>query len=151
MRLSRDVGGMSISSEEAGTRRSSHSNSDTTIKEHEHEHEHTHTMTRRAAIAAPAPAPAPPPSNDITAWERNRRFGIVIDAGSSGSRLQIYSWLDHSTAKKERLKHGQSIAVLPRIDKGVKEGDAWTMKVEPGGLARACLHAFLLLFGGDMV
>jgi hypothetical protein len=82
---------------------------------------------------------APPPSNDLTTWERNRRFGIVIDAGSSGSRLQIYSWLDHSFVNKQRLANGQSIAVLPKIEKGVREGDAWTMKVEPGGCGRPFL------------
>lgn len=73
---------------------------------------------------------APPPAH---AWERNRRFGIVVDAGSSGSRLHVYSWIDHTAAREQRQAAGNSIAVLPRIEKGVQSGSGWTLKVEPGG------------------
>ena len=76
---------------------------------------------------------APPGTSSGLSWEKGRRYGIVIDAGSSGSRVQIYSWLDHAVAKEQRLTQGSGIAVLPKIEKGVEEGEGWTTKVEPGG------------------
>jgi hypothetical protein len=81
-------------------------------------------------------ARAPPVYSD---WERDRRFGIVVDAGSSGSRLQVYSWIDHRVARERRIARGEGVAVLPKIEKGVEHGEAWTLKVEPGQSQR--LHS----------
>ncbi|KAK9368088.1 nucleoside phosphatase family-domain-containing protein [Lipomyces kononenkoae] len=47
-------------------------------------------------------------------------YGIVIDAGSSGSRVQIYSWPSTFTSK---------FTTLPQVGKG---GDDWQKKVKPG-------------------
>lgn len=56
----------------------------------------------------------------------------MIDAGSSGSRVQVYSWLDPDLARKERQKEGKNVDVLSKVEKGVEEGDGWHFKVEPG-------------------
>ncbi|EPQ57787.1 hypothetical protein GLOTRDRAFT_114425 [Gloeophyllum trabeum ATCC 11539] len=70
----------------------------------------------------------PPPTASDT-WLAGRRFGVVIDAGSSGSRLQIYSWRDPRLVKAEDHK---AYNALPKIEKGTRNGDEWVTKVEPG-------------------
>ncbi|KAJ6622863.1 nucleoside phosphatase family-domain-containing protein [Mycena sp. CBHHK59/15] len=71
-----------------------------------------------------------PPPTVVDPWLAGRHFGIVIDAGSSGSRVQIYSWRDPRTISVEK---GSVLAKsLPKVEKGAREGAEWMSKVEPG-------------------
>ncbi|KAM0756523.1 hypothetical protein T439DRAFT_309014 [Meredithblackwellia eburnea MCA 4105] len=65
-------------------------------------------------------------------WSASRQFGIVIDAGSSGSRVQVYSWITPDVARQLRKQNKESLEVLSRVEKGVEKGDGWNFKVEPG-------------------
>ena len=39
-----------------------------------------------------------PPIED---WNGGYEYAITIDSGSSGSRLEIYSWIDHEIARHQ--------------------------------------------------
>lgn len=54
------------------------------------------------------------------------RYGIVLDAGSSGTRLHIYKWKDPAKARKKASK--EELASLPKLHTEKK----WTKKIHPG-------------------
>ena len=54
------------------------------------------------------------------------RYGIIFDAGSSGTRLHIYRWYDSDKARKEAgVKELESLPILETKSK-------WTEKIHPG-------------------
>ena len=58
--------------------------------------------------------------------KNNWHYGIVLDAGSSGSRLHVYRWLSNDVAVEEATSLG--LLSLP----GLETKDKWTKKTHPG-------------------
>ncbi|CAO2654719.1 Nn.00g114520.m01.CDS01 [Neocucurbitaria sp. VM-36] len=54
------------------------------------------------------------------------RYGVVLDAGSSGTRVHIYRWLHSDTARKQATD--VQLHSLPVIETDKK----WTKKIHPG-------------------
>lgn len=74
-------------------------------------------------------------STHSEAWLKNRHFGLVIDAGSSGSRIHIYSWIDRAHLQ-QTTSPSDLRGTLPTIEPGVESGALnsadWTKRADPG-------------------
>ncbi|KAJ1910080.1 Golgi apyrase [Tieghemiomyces parasiticus] len=66
-----------------------------------------------------------------TDWSRDREFVVVIDAGSSGSRAQVYSWKSPEHVRAA-VRDPHVLRGLPIVEKGDQAGELWQYKESPG-------------------
>jgi Golgi apyrase len=82
-----------------------------------------HIFANKTSSLSPASQELSTPNRfDVTNWDVGRNYAIVIDAGSSGSRVMIYSWNLDKGKKDELVK----------IETGTQDGKDWNRKIKPG-------------------
>lgn len=71
-------------------------------------------------------------------WHAYRRYVVFVDAGSSGSRVQIYSYKDSGYLQRN-LRHSVLGNALVHVELGDENGLHWQFKEEPGLSAYATM------------
>ncbi|KAJ1972127.1 Golgi apyrase [Dimargaris xerosporica] len=88
----------------------------------------TSTSGNQPSWRASTDRPADPTQSS---WYDSRDFTVVIDAGSSGSRVQVYSWRNHAHVRSSNYQP-EVLRGLPIIEKGDEHGKRWHWKETPG-------------------
>lgn len=72
------------------------------------------------------PAPAPPACPMAPSLSSSTHYALVIDAGSSGSRLQIYSWRDPDLERAEIVKEVRETYAQARLDASASDPSSYS-------------------------
>src|SRR5208282_1351585 len=75
---------------------------------------------------------------------RDYKYAITIDSGSSGSRLEIYSWLDHNFARQ--AANSTEIASLPIIQINGNQKKCYPFSRSTLTLVESILVCYMIVF-----